>query len=166
MIDKLGAVPVSIQIPIGKEDQFRGSIDLVKMKAYFFDDETLGAKFVEGDIPAEYAAQAKEYRDKMLEAIADIDESLMEKYLGGEEISEAEIKAAIRKGTVFHGDHAGRAWLCIQEQGCSASARRRGDYLRLRWMFPPSRACFRAIRSRWSVGLPMKNRFPPWHSRS
>ncbi|NLI29261.1 MAG: elongation factor G [Nitrospiraceae bacterium] len=100
MIDKLGAVPVSIQIPIGKEDQFRGSIDLVKMKAYFFDDETLGAKFVEGDIPAEYAAQAKEYRDKMLEAIADIDESLMEKYLGGEEISEAEIKAAIRKGTV------------------------------------------------------------------
>jgi len=100
MIDKLGAVPVSIQIPIGKEDQFRGSIDLVKMKAYFFDDETLGAKFVEGDIPAEYAAQAKEYRDKMLEAIADVDEALMEKYLGGEEISEAEIKAAIRKGTV------------------------------------------------------------------
>jgi elongation factor G len=100
MVEKLGATPVSIQIPIGKEDQFRGSIDLVKMKAYFFDDETLGAKFVEGDIPAEYAAQAKEYRDKMLEAIADVDESLMEKYLGGEEISEAEIKAAIRKGTV------------------------------------------------------------------
>ena len=100
MVEKLGAAPVSIQIPIGKEDQFRGSIDLVKMKAYFFDDETLGAKFVEGDIPAEYAAQAKEYRDKMLEAIADVDESLMEKYLGGEEISDDEIKAAIRKGTV------------------------------------------------------------------
>lgn len=101
MVEKLGAVPVSIQIPIGREDQFRGSIDLVKMKAYFFDDETLGAKFVEGDIPAEYAAQAKEYRDKMIEAIADVDESLMEKYLGGEEISESEIKAAIRKGTVL-----------------------------------------------------------------
>lgn len=101
MVEKLGAVPVSIQIPIGREDQFRGSIDLVKMKAYFFDDETLGAKFVEGDIPAEYAAQAKEYRDKMIEAIADVDEALMEKYLGGEEISESEIKAAIRKGTVL-----------------------------------------------------------------
>ncbi len=100
MVEKLGAAPVSIQIPIGKEDQFRGSIDLVKMKAYFFDDETLGAKFVEGEIPAEYAVQAKEYRDKMLEAIADVDESLMEKYLGGEEISEAEIKAAIRKGAI------------------------------------------------------------------
>ncbi len=100
MVEKLGAAPVSIQIPIGKEDQFRGSIDLVRMKAYFFDDETLGAKFVEGDIPAEYAAQAKEYRDKMLEAVADVDESLLEKYLGGEEISEAEIKAAIRKGAI------------------------------------------------------------------
>ncbi|HSW64885.1 MAG TPA: elongation factor G [Dissulfurispiraceae bacterium] len=101
MVEKLGAAPVAIQIPIGREDQFRGSIDLVKMKAYFFDDETLGAKFVEGDIPAEYAAQAKECRDKMLEAISDVDESLMEKYLGGEEISESEIKAAIRKGTVL-----------------------------------------------------------------
>ncbi|MBF0329769.1 MAG: elongation factor G [Nitrospirae bacterium] len=100
MVEKLGARPVSIHIPIGKEDLFRGSIDLVNMKAYLFDDETLGAKFVEDEIPAEYAAKAKEFRDKMVEALADVDEKIMEKYLSGESITEAEIKAALRKGTV------------------------------------------------------------------
>ncbi|HMK44134.1 MAG TPA: elongation factor G [Dissulfurispiraceae bacterium] len=100
MVEKLGANPVPVQIPIGKEDKFRGPIDLVRMKAYYFDDETLGSKFVEGDVPEEYASQVKEYRDKMLEAIADVDEALMEKYLGGEEISAEEITAALRKGTV------------------------------------------------------------------
>ncbi|HMK55431.1 MAG TPA: elongation factor G [Dissulfurispiraceae bacterium] len=100
MVEKLGARPVPIQIPIGKEDKFRGPIDLVTMKAFFFDDETLGAKFVEADIPAEYEAQAKEYRDKMIEAISDVDDAIMEKYLAGEEISVAEIKKALRKGTI------------------------------------------------------------------
>ena len=100
MVDRLGANPVAVQIPIGAEEHFRGPIDLVTMKAMFYDDETLGAKFVEGDIPAELLDQAKEYRGKMLEAIADVDEGIMEKYLGGEEISVDEIKAAIRKGTV------------------------------------------------------------------
>lgn len=100
MVEKLGARPVAIHIPVGQEDTFRGSIDLVTMKAYLFDDETLGAKFVEDEIPAEYAAKAKEFKDKMLEALADVDEKIMEKYLSGENISEAEIKAALRKGTV------------------------------------------------------------------
>jgi elongation factor G len=100
MIEKLGANPVAIQIPIGSEDKFRGPIDLVKMRAFYFDDETLGAKYVEADIPEEYIVKAKEYREKLLEALADIDENIMEKYLSGEEISVEEIKAALRKGTI------------------------------------------------------------------
>ncbi len=100
MIDRLGANPVAVQIPIGSEDNFRGPIDLVTMKALFYDDETLGAKYVEGEIPAEYAAQAKEYREKMLEALSDVDETIMEKFLGGEEVTADEIRAALRKGTI------------------------------------------------------------------
>jgi elongation factor G len=100
MIDRLGANPVPVQIPIGAEDKFRGSIDLVRMKAIYFDDETLGAKYVEDDVPDGLMPKAREYREKMLEALADVDEGLMEKFLGGEEISEEAVKSAIRKGTI------------------------------------------------------------------
>lgn len=100
MVDRLGARPVAIQLPIGSEDKFRGSIDLVTMRAFIFDDETLGAKYVEDEIPAEYAAKAKEYRDMMLETLSDVDENIMDKYLSGGQISPDEIKAALRKGTV------------------------------------------------------------------
>lgn len=100
MVEKLGARPVPVQIPIGSEDKLRGSIDLVTMRAFFFDDETLGAKYVEAEIPEELIGKAKEYRDKMLEAIADVDENVMEKYLSGEEISAVEIKKALRKGAI------------------------------------------------------------------
>lgn len=100
MIERLGATPVSLQIPYGKEEAFRGSIDIVNMKAYLFDDETLGAKFVEADIPQDLLPTALEYREKMLEALSDFDDVLMEKYLAGEEISADMIKAAVRKGTV------------------------------------------------------------------
>jgi len=100
MVDRLGANPVAVQIPIGAEENFRGPIDLVTMKAMFYDDETLGAKYVEGDIPAEFLEQAKEYREKMIEALSDVDERIMEKFLGGVEIGADEIKAALRKGTV------------------------------------------------------------------
>ena len=100
MVEKLGARPVPIHIPIGQEEKFRGPIDLVTMKAYIFEDETLGAKFVEEEIPAEYVAQAKEYRDKMIEAISDVDDTIMEKYLAGEEVTVQEIKKALRKGTL------------------------------------------------------------------
>jgi len=100
MVDRLGANPVAVQIPIGAEEHFRGPVDLVTMKAMFYDDETLGAKYVEGDIPADLMDQAKEYREKMIETLADVDETIMEKFLGGEEVSVDEIKAAIRRGTV------------------------------------------------------------------
>jgi elongation factor G len=100
MVVRLGANPVPIQIPIGVEDTFQGPIDLVEMKAIVYDDETLGAKFVVADIPEEYLAQAREYREKMIEALADHDENLMEKFLGGGEISQEEIKSALRKATI------------------------------------------------------------------
>jgi elongation factor G len=100
MIERLGANPVPVQIPIGAEDEFRGPIDLVRMKAVYFDDETLGAKYTEGDVPDKLMPYALEYREKMLEALSDVDENILEKFLGREEISIDEIKAAIRKGTL------------------------------------------------------------------
>ncbi len=100
MVEKLGANPVPIQIPMGKEDRFRGPIDLVTMRAFYFDDESLGAKYVESEIPQEYIPQAKEYREKLLEAAADVDESVMEKYLSGIEVTSEEIKRALRRGTI------------------------------------------------------------------
>ncbi|VAX30629.1 Translation elongation factor G [hydrothermal vent metagenome] len=100
MVERLDANPVAIQIPIGTEDKFRGPVDLVRMRAYYFDDETLGAEFKEDEIPEDYRAQADEYRDKMLEALSDIDEVIMEKYLNGEGVSEEEIKRALRRGTL------------------------------------------------------------------
>jgi elongation factor G len=97
--DRLQANAVAIQLPIGAEDQFEGIIDLVEMKATFYVND-LGTDMEEREIPAEYMDQAEEYREKLLEAVSELDEDLMEKYLGGEEISVEELKAAIRKGTV------------------------------------------------------------------
>ncbi|OGW16352.1 MAG: translation elongation factor G, partial [Nitrospirae bacterium GWA2_42_11] len=100
MVDRLKANPVPIQIPIGAENTFRGPVDLITMKAVYFDDETLGAKYVIEEIPADLQEVAREYRDKMIEKLADHDDIIMEKYLGGEEITEEEIKKALRKATI------------------------------------------------------------------
>jgi len=101
MVERLGATPVAVQFPIGSEEAFRGPIDLVNMRAYLYnDDEALGSTFVETDIPEEFMPQALELREKMLETLADFDDAIMEKYLAGEEIDSALIKAALRKGTV------------------------------------------------------------------
>ena len=97
--DRLNANAHPIQLPIGAEDDFRGIIDLVKMKAEIYTND-LGTEIQETEIPEEYQAQAEEYREKLIEAIAEINEDIMEKYFEGEEISEAELKAAIRKGTI------------------------------------------------------------------
>ena len=97
--DRLQANAHAIQLPIGAEDQFEAIIDLVEMKAHFYTND-LGTDIEVRDIPEEYKAQADEYREKLLEAVAEQDEDLMEKYLGGEEISVEELKAAIRKATV------------------------------------------------------------------
>jgi elongation factor G len=100
MVERLGARPVPVQIPIGAEENFMGPVDLVRMKAIYYDSETLGAQYREEPIPAELLPQAKEYREKMIEALSDVDDSIMEKFLEGEDIGEAELKAALRKGTV------------------------------------------------------------------
>jgi elongation factor G len=100
MVERLGATPVPVQIPVGKEDAFRGTVDLISMKAFVFDDDTLGASYVEIDIPEDLIPIALEYREKMLEAVADFDDEMMEKYLAGEEIGADLIISALRKGTI------------------------------------------------------------------
>ena len=99
--DVLGATPCPIQIPIGAEETFKGVVDLVRMKAILWHDETMGAEYEVDEIPAELQAEAEEWRDKMLETLAECDEALMEKYFEDPaSITEDEIKAAIRKGTL------------------------------------------------------------------
>src|SRR6186713_2119875 len=93
---KLGANPVAIQLPIGAEDKFTGVIDLVKMKAITYKDETMGADYDVSDIPPELMDEAQQYREKLIEKVSEHDDKLLEKYLGGQDISEAEIKAALR----------------------------------------------------------------------
>ena len=100
IIDRLGANPVPIQIPIGRETEYRGSVDLVSMKGYFYDDETLGAKYKVDEIPANLLDQAKEYREKMLDAVAEFDDQVMEKYLNGHPLTEEEVRRAIRAATI------------------------------------------------------------------
>jgi len=95
--DRLGARPVVLQLPIGAEEHFKGIINLLQMKAILWDDDSLGAKYRVEPIPSELAAQAEEYREKLLEAAADCDESIMEKYLDGREIAETELRQAVRK---------------------------------------------------------------------
>ena len=98
--DRLGARPAVVQLPIGAEEKFAGIVDLISMKAVVWEDESLGAKFHEEPIPEGMKAQADEYREKLLEIIADCDEGIMEKYLEGKEIGEAELRQAIRNATL------------------------------------------------------------------
>ena len=99
LITKLGKNPVLVQIPIGKEDSFQGIIDLFEMQAYIFNNDK-GDDITIGEIPADLKDQAEEYHDKLIEQCAELDEEIMEKYLEGEEITSAELKAALRKGTI------------------------------------------------------------------
>ena len=97
----LGATPCAIQIPIGAEEKFRGVVDLVQMKAILWHDETMGAEYSVEEVPAELLAEAQEWRDKMLETIAEFDDVLMQKYFDDPStITEDEIRVAIRKGTL------------------------------------------------------------------
>ncbi|MEM6811611.1 MAG: elongation factor G [Pseudomonadota bacterium] len=100
MVDRLGCVPLPIQLPIGAENDFAGNIDLVKMKAIIWDGEQLGASFSEQDIPADLADQAAEYREKLVELAVEQDDAAMEAYLEGTEPDEKTLKACIRKGTI------------------------------------------------------------------
>ncbi len=101
MVDKLGAHPVAVQLPLGAEADFLGVIDLIGMKANVYSDtKNRGETFDVVDIPVEYRDQAEEYREKLIESASDVDDAIMEKFLGGEEVSREEIIAALRKGTL------------------------------------------------------------------
>ena len=100
IVSRLKCKPVAIQLPVGAEDQFKGVIDLVRMKALVWRDETLGAEYDEIEIPAEQLDQAREYREKMIEAVAEHDDTLFEKFVEGRPLTEAEIQQGIRKATV------------------------------------------------------------------
>jgi elongation factor G len=100
MKDRLKANAVPIQLPIGQGDLFVGIIDLIRMKARMFNDESLGAEFQDADIPPSLLDQANEYRHKLLEAVADVDDTLLEKFLEGQEITEAEITKVLRTATL------------------------------------------------------------------
>jgi len=100
MRSRLHANPVAIQLPLGKEDTFRGVIDLLDNKAILYLDETLGAEYKVEEVPEDYKQIVREYRDKIIEAACEADEKVFEKYVHGEAISNEELKAAIRKGTI------------------------------------------------------------------
>ena len=98
--ERLRGNPIVLQLPLGAEENFRGVIDLVTMKAVVWEDESLGARYRQEDIPEDHLEAARASRERLVEALADVDERLMEKYLNGEAISEAEVRAAIRTGTL------------------------------------------------------------------
>jgi len=100
IVDRLGAKPVAIQLPIGSESTFKGIIDLVRMKGVIWEDEALGAKYHDIDIPTELADQAKEYREKMIEAAVELDDAAMTAYLEGKEPDETTLKRLIRKAVL------------------------------------------------------------------
>jgi elongation factor G len=100
IVTRLGAKPVAIQLPIGAESNFKGLIDLVRMKARVWDDESLGAKFEDGDIPADLLDEAKKYREIMIEAAVELDDDAMTAYLEGKEPDEATLRRLIRKAVI------------------------------------------------------------------
>ncbi len=100
MVERLGARPVCVQVPNGAEDAFVGPVDIITMKAYQFDVESMGQGYQESEIPQALMPEVMAQREKMIEALADFDENIMEKYLSGSEITVEEIKAAIRRGTI------------------------------------------------------------------
>lgn len=100
MREKLAANPIAVQIPMGDEDKFEGIIDLLKMKSYYFDVETLGISYEEREIPQNYLEIASKYKEELLEKIAEQDDTLLEKFLNGDEIDEDEIISTLRKATL------------------------------------------------------------------
>ncbi|MBI5328498.1 MAG: elongation factor G [Deltaproteobacteria bacterium] len=103
MIDRLQTRPVVLQLPVGAEDSFKGVVDLVSQKAIIWDESTLGAKFRFEDVPADMEDLVHEYRDRLIEAAADFDEVVMEKYMDGKQPTEDELRSAVRKGTIQMG---------------------------------------------------------------
>ncbi len=117
MREKLGAVPVPVQIPIGKEEGFRGVVDLIAMQGIYFDDESLGAEFTVADVPDDLLELSTRYREQVIESVAEFDDEVLEKYLNGETLTSEEIVRAMRAGTIA---------LKITPVLCGASFRNKG----------------------------------------
>ena len=100
IVERLGAVPLVLQLPLGAESDFKGVIDLIRMKAIVWQEETLGAKFADEDIPSDMVEEANKYREKLLETVVELDDDVMEKYLDGTIPSEVQIKQLVRTGTI------------------------------------------------------------------
>ena len=124
IVDRLGAKPIAIQLPIGSENNFKGLVDLVRMKGVVWEDEALGANFKDIDIPADLVDKAKEYREKLLEAAVELDDEVLAAYLDGKEPDEATLKRLIRKAVLTGAFYPGAVRLGLQEQGRAAAARR------------------------------------------
>lgn len=137
MKNKLNANPIPIQIPIGAEENFRGVVDLIKMKGIIWDDDTLGMEYDEIDIPEDLQEQADEYRKIMLEAIADHNDTLMEKYLMEEEISEEEIEDAIREATLNRAITAVMCGSALKNKGVQALLDKVIKYMPSPYDIPP-----------------------------
>jgi elongation factor G len=122
---RLQGNPCVLQFPIGTEDKFRGVVDVVAMKAITYKDETMGAEYVVEEIPADLLDQAKAYREQLLEKVSEADDALLEKYLGGEELTEAEIKKALRS-RVNTSVHAGRSEAPFVPVICGSAFKNKG----------------------------------------
>ena len=165
-----------IQLPIGAEDKFVGVVDLVKMKAITYKDETMGADYDVGDIPADMLEEAKKYREKLIEKVSEADDKLLEKYLSGEAITEDEIKAALRKRTIESVRKEEAPFvpvICgtrLQEQGRAAAARRGRRLPAVAARYPAGAGhrsrLERRRRHRSSARPTTSSRLPRWPSRS
>lgn len=164
---RLGHTPVPVQLAIGSEENFAGQIDLIKMKAIYWNDDDKGTTYREEEIPAELMDLAEEYRSNMIEAAAEANEELMNKYLEGGELTIEEIKAGLRQRTIA----------CeIVPAVCGSSFKNKGvplvldaviDYLPAPTEIPRFRASIRITKSRsTSVMQVMTSRSPLWRSRS
>ena len=170
IVTRLHAIPLVLQIPIGTEADFTGVIDLVGMKALVWSAEAAkGEMYDTVDIPATHVEAAREWRDKLLETLAENDDAIMEQYLEGEEPTEDELIAAIRRATLASQAHPGALRLRVQEQGRPAHARRgRPLPARRRSTSTRSRATRSATRTsrRRASAAARTSRSPRWPSRS
>ena len=168
IVDRLKCRPVAIQIPVGAEDQFKGIVDLVTMKARIWRDETLGAEYDEVEIPADLLDKAKSYREQMIEAVAESDDHLFAKFVEGTPISEEELMAGPPQSDHHAEDFPGDLRFGIQEQGRAEPAGRGGGLS----AFATRHSAGAGLAARQSRGRPksgpppMTRHFPRWCSRS
>ena len=167
MVDRLGANPLLLQIPIGTEDRFIGVIDLIRMKGIVWDELSLGVDFKEVTIPKESKEEALRYRSKLIESIAELDDELVEKYVNGEEISESEIKKAIRKATIAMKAVPVLCGAALRNQGIQPLIDAIVDYLPSPLDIPPVEGTTSRHRKQGDAGRQRMTSFsPPWPSRS